>query len=191
MMRVICISGKAGHGKDTFGEDLKECLEYRDKKVVVLHYADLVKFYAAQYFGVNNAHKDAHAREIYQYVGTDLMRAYNENYWVDIIAEFLDALDKENKFDVALIPDARFPNEIERLEEFGLDVTPVRVIRYTEDNRVYESPTTPGGLALHPSETALDSYRYWSYIVENCSLDGLHESAEAILIDMGLIEEDK
>ena len=40
MMKCITISGKAGHGKDTFAENLKKNLEAKGYRVCVFHYAD-------------------------------------------------------------------------------------------------------------------------------------------------------
>ena len=43
-MKVLCISAKARHGKDTAAEIIKEYLESLNKKVLIIHYADLLKF---------------------------------------------------------------------------------------------------------------------------------------------------
>lgn len=50
-MKIICISGHAQHGKDTFAKMLEEELELRNQKVLVTHYADLVKYICKQFFG--------------------------------------------------------------------------------------------------------------------------------------------
>ena len=39
----------------------------------------------------------------------------------------------------------------------------------------------------HPSETSLDDYEDWDYIVENHNLEELEESAEVILADLQLL----
>ena len=44
MKKVICISAKARHGKDTAAEILKEYLEHKGQRVLITHYADLLKF---------------------------------------------------------------------------------------------------------------------------------------------------
>ena len=50
-MKVCCISAKAQHGKDTAAGLLKEHLESVGQKVLITHYADLVKFVCTNYFG--------------------------------------------------------------------------------------------------------------------------------------------
>ena len=42
-MRVICISGRAGAGKDTVAQIMKEKLEQHGQSVLVTHNADLLK----------------------------------------------------------------------------------------------------------------------------------------------------
>ena len=45
MKKVICISAKAQHGKDTTATILKSALEERGNEVLIFHYADLLKYY--------------------------------------------------------------------------------------------------------------------------------------------------
>ena len=45
------ISGKMRHGKDTCAQFIKEELERMDKRVLIIHYADYLKFILKQYFG--------------------------------------------------------------------------------------------------------------------------------------------
>ena len=49
-MKVICISGKAGHGKDTFAGFLKKSLEEQYKRVLITHYGDLIKYVCEKFF---------------------------------------------------------------------------------------------------------------------------------------------
>jgi len=146
-MRVIVISGKAQHGKDTTAEMLKKCLEDKGRKVLITHYADLLKYICQNFFGWDGRKDDA-GRQILQKVGTDIIRQKRPDFWVDFIIDILDLFPGE--WDYVLIPDCRFPNEIDRLKEAGFDLIHIRVVR---DN--FESPLTPEQQA-HPSETALD-----------------------------------
>ena len=134
-MRVVCISGKAQHGKDTTAGLLKEELEDIGEKVLVAHYADLLKYLCKTYFGWNGE-KDEAGREILQHVGTDIIRAQKPDYWVDFMREFLMMF--ENEWDYVLIPDTRFPNEIEEMRRVMEDTIHVRVVRPG-----FESPLTP------------------------------------------------
>lgn len=52
-MNVILISGKARSGKDSFANALSEILQSKNKKVLITHYADLLKYVCRQFFNWN------------------------------------------------------------------------------------------------------------------------------------------
>ena len=150
MKKVICISGKAQHGKDTTATILKAALEGRNNKVLIFHYADLLKYLCREYFGWNGE-KDDTGRTLLQYVGTDVVRKQNPNYWVNFAVDFLKLF--ENEWDYILIPDCRFPNEVNTMQTH-FDCIHLRVRR---DN--FNSPLS-SEQQKHISETALDDYPY-------------------------------
>lgn len=148
-MKIICISGKAGHGKDKLASVMRRALEADGYSVLITHYADLLKFVCRQYFDWDGE-KDEYGRCLLQYVGTDKIREVNPDFWVAFVASILRIFKDE--WDYVLIPDCRFSNEFEFLREMGFDATLVRVVR-----NGYTSPLTAEQQA-HPSETALDKY---------------------------------
>lgn len=125
-MKVITISGKAQNGKDTTAGLLKAALEADGYKVLIAHYADLLKYICKQFFGWDGQKDDA-GRHILQYVGTDIIRQKRPDYWVGFVASILELFP--NEWDYVLIPDCRFPNEIDYLKEAGLDTVNLRVVR--------------------------------------------------------------
>lgn len=50
-MKIVCISGKAQHGKDTTAKLLEEILEAQGNRVLIVHYGDLVKYVCKTFFG--------------------------------------------------------------------------------------------------------------------------------------------
>lgn len=146
-MKIITISGKAQNGKDTTASILKETLEADGYSVLVTHYGDLLKYICQKFFGWNGE-KDERGRTFLQYVGTDIIRAKNPDFWVGFIGDILSMF--KDTWDYVLIPDCRFPNEISVLRDRGLDVIHLRVVR---DG--FKSPLTQEQ-QKHPSETALD-----------------------------------
>ena len=44
-MKIVCISGKAQHGKDTTAKLLEETLEAQGNRVLIAHYGDLDRFF--------------------------------------------------------------------------------------------------------------------------------------------------
>lgn len=166
-MKLIVISGHAQHGKDTVGQTMKEVLEESGRTVLITHYADLLKFILRYYFGWDGE-KDAHGRSLIQYVGTDIVRRQDENFWVDFIAKMLKLF--YGRWEFVIIPDCRFKNEISRLTDHGFNITHVRVKRTPEPHTLTESQ------AKHPSETELDDVQpdYWFY--NNGSVEDLKEN---------------
>ena len=125
--------------------------------VLVAHFADLLKYICKTFFGWDGR-KDKNGRELLQWIGTDVIRTQKPDFWVDFIADVLQCF--ERNWDYVLIPDARFPNEIDRLRDAGFDVIHLRVVRPGFDNGL-----TPEQLS-HPSETALDNV-VPDYTIEN------------------------
>lgn len=165
-MKVVCISGKAQHGKDTTASIIKECLKQRGERVMVVHYADLLKYICRTFFDWDG-NKDERGRHILQYVGTDVIRKKAPDYWVDFVAGFLEIFD--NEWDWVLIPDTRFPNEVDLMRtKFG--ATHIRVVRPD-----FASPLTTEQ-QNHPSEVALDEEFPDYYLMNSGSLDDLRET---------------
>lgn len=173
-MKVICISGKAQHGKDTAAEEIRRQLtEKNGADVLITHYADLVKYVCRQFFGWDG-NKDSAGRSLLQTVGTDVVRTQHPNYWVDFIKDMLGMFD--GMWDYVLIPDCRFPNECEIMKEH-FDTITVRVVRYKDGNsdEVFENSLTEEQ-RRHPSEISLDHYGFDSYIDNPGTEEGLRES---------------
>ncbi len=171
-MKIINISGKAQHGKDTTASILKEKLELKNKKVLIAHYADLVKYTCQKFFNWDGQ-KDEKGRTILQYVGTDVIRAKNPNYWVGFLKEFLGMFQDE--WDYVIIPDCRFVNECEAWKIDNWPNVTVRVLRYN-----FKSPLTKEQLN-HPSETSLDDYNFDYYIHNLGEMNLLEEEVDEFI----------
>lgn len=156
---VILLSGKSGSGKDFIANIMKQQLEENGNKVLVTHYADLLKYILKTFFNWNGK-KDEHGRYLLQHVGTDIIRKQEPNFWVNFLNDVLSLLKDE--WDYILIPDARFPNEIEVLKyNSNFNVITMRINRIN-----YESKLTPEQ-QQHPSETLLDDYEFDYYVTNN------------------------
>lgn len=184
-MKCFLLSGKSGHGKDYFAEILKDNLIIRGQKVLTIHFADCVKMFAKTYYNWDGDKSRPKGRALLQYVGTDLMRKYDPDYWCRIVGEFLAAAD--NDFDIALIPDTRFPNEIEVVHKYCPQAKTIRVQRWTAENEPYVNPALTNVQLQHPSETSLDNYQF-DYLINN--YEGKHDvlikAANGIIEDLTL-----
>ena len=152
---IITFSGKARHGKDSSVQILKQLLEEQGKRVLAINYADYLKYLAKTYFGWDG-NKDEKGRTILQQLGTEKVRTKFPNYWVDTVVGIVKAF--ESDFDYILIGDCRFLNEIDRWKEEGYEIMSLHVERLNFDNGLTEKQKN------HPSETALDEYKFSGYI---------------------------
>jgi hypothetical protein len=166
-VKVILISGKAQHGKDTIAGFLKKKLESSGEKVLIAHYGDLVKYVCKTFLGWNGE-KDQVGRTILQFVGTNFVRSKRPDYWVDFIVSILEMFHEG--WNYVIIPDCRFPNEIDRVKEAGFDTIHLRVVR---DN--FDSPLSPAQ-QQHSSEIALDNVEPDFYIHNSGSLEDLEKT---------------
>lgn len=166
-MKVITISGKAQAGKDTTAKVIKDKLNSEGHSVLITHYADLLKYQAKTLFDWNGK-KDDVGRSLLQHLGTDIVRKKNPDYWVDYVSDMLWMYG--DRWDYVLIPDARFPNEINQMKE-QFDCITIKVIS-DYDNGLTEEQKN------HPSETALDDFSFDYTIVNNRTVLGLNTAIE-------------
>ena len=186
MNRTILISGKAGSGKDTVAQFMKEELEKHDKKVLIIKYGDAVKWVLRDYFNWNGE-KDEVGRTLLQYIGTDVVRAKHPNFWTAIVVGLLQSFEPYNDFDIAIVSDARFPNEVDIALQELQNCVAVRIERKNPDGSEWINPALTEEQRKHPSETSLDHYAF-DYVIHNDEgLETLKESSITILQDLGVI----
>lgn len=171
-MTIITISGKAESGKDTTAHIMQEELENMGYSVLITHYADLLKFICKNFFDWDGQ-KNEEGRTLLQRVGTEGIRKYNPDYWVEFIMEMLNFFPDE--WDYVLIPDARFPNEIDLLKKDGFNVVTIDVVRENYDNHLTEEQRN------HPSETALDGYNFDYTLLNLTTMEDLYASVESLV----------
>lgn len=163
------ISGKSQSGKDVVANTIAQTLQERDYSVLTIHFADLVKFYATQYWNWDGE-KNHDGRALLQLIGTTIMRSRYPSYWAKIVAKFIDAVDELHHFHVVLIPDWRFINEYETVydyaEKLNQKVITIRINRYNPDGSSYINPQMDEQQTTHISECELDNFTF-DWIIEN------------------------
>lgn len=185
-MKVIMISGKAGSGKDTIANFFKDELIASNKRVLVMHFADLVKYYATQYFNWDGEKNEA-GRNLLQEIGTTVMRGRYPEYWAEIIGKFIDAytIPEHSFFDYILIPDWRFINEYEVVYDYAAiqnnETITIRIERYDDAGLKWKNPNMTSDQLNHISECELDNFAF-NWIIENRgTLEDLKNSVNEIL----------
>lgn len=138
---------------------------------------DLMKEIDTFTFNSNNFFEDKTdiTRVLLQLYGTDIARKrFDNHFWIKKLSTRVN--DSDSQF--IIITDVRFPNEIDDLYSYidDCNIIPIRIER---DNTKKELIKT------HSSETALDNYMCWHYIIENkSSLEIFKQSALTIINDI-------
>lgn len=163
MTKKIAFGYKMGSGKDTCATFL--CDKYGGK---ILAFADpLYDLLHIAQLKCGFPHiKD---RKFLQFIGTEWARGIDDMVWVK---QFLKSASVISDAPI-YCSDLRFINEAEALKENGW--TLVKIMRNETENRVGT------GDALHCSETELDKFDNWDYVIENNgSLEELYEKINEI-----------
>lgn len=162
-MRVWLVSGPAQNGKDTVANIIERELKSMGHRVLVTHYADLLKHICRTFLGWDG-NKDEAGRDMLQRVGTDVIREQDPDFWVRFVCSVLEFFP--DAWDHVIIPDARFPNEIDMMRN-RFNVTYLRV------ERPHFSSCLLDRQKLHQSETALDRVRPDIRIINDGTLEEL------------------
>ena len=156
---IIAFAGRKQSGKTTSCEFVQSL--FANKETKIYNFADPLKQLCIDIFGLTynqcygtdenknelvdccwpGIDSKMTAREVLQYVGTDVFRAMQHNVWSSATIRLI----QKEQPDIALIADCRFPNEVEAVKNAGGLVVKL-------NRNLYES--------THASETALDATNY-------------------------------
>ncbi len=175
-MKIIMISGKSASGKDLFASYLKGLLEYKGNRVLIIHFGDLVKYFASRYYQWDG-NKDEAGRALLQHLGTTIMRTKYPTYWAKVVAKFISATNVD--WDYVIIPDLRFENELKTVQKYNDNVITVRIDRYDLDGQPHLNSNMTEAQHNHISECALDDYPFDWYILN----DGLEDDLRDATVD--------
>jgi hypothetical protein len=166
---VIGLGHKCRHGKDTAAAHIVHSTK---GQAVVHSFSDDLYAIARIIFGMTV--KDA---GVLQWLGTEGFRKKNPNTWTDSMYWKL----QYKRPRIAVIPDCRFPNEVDFVRQMG--GTLIKVSRQNADGSPFVSTDRDPN---HPSETALDGYRGWDYHIQVPSgqLNYLRDEVDNILWEL-------
>ena len=188
---IISITGKIGSGKDTIADIIMQYTPYHDWEIK--KFAGKLKVIAEILSGVPKINFEDQEfkkqdmglewgmtyRDLLQRLGTEAMRnGLHENVWVNaLFADYHFNIEEDEQMPNWLITDCRFPNELEAVKAHkGITI---KVIR--------DSGNTIG--TTHASETALDDYTEWDYVVDNNgSIEDLKTQVFSILEKESLLK---
>lgn len=188
-IRLIGIIGHAGAGKDTVATYLQAHLD----NAYVHSYAWFLKDVCSHAFGISRDYFDNQdakkvqdefwhltPREVAQYVGTEMFRAFDPDFWIKRLIGHIDqrlccpeGWEPYVSGDTIIIPDTRFDNECSFIKANNGHL--IHIIR--------ENCTGNVGIPGHASESGVESH--WledSYsIVNNGTLEDLHAQVNKLI----------
>lgn len=155
--KIIILSGKAQSGKNECADIIKEYYEKIDLKTVVISYASYLKMYAKEVLGWDGS-ESTKPRDFLQQVGVELIKnKINSNMLIDRVID--DIKVYSYFFDIIVISDARFVDEIEVIRKNFSNVSVIHVLGKSND-LTFEQQN-------HSTETGLDNYSDYDFIINN------------------------
>jgi len=165
-MHIVGFGCTAQVGKDTAAEYLEKKYSGKVKRV---GFADKLKKIAMELFGLNreqcygpqiikemvDPRYGMTSREIMQGIGEKMRQVYPD-IWIDTVFNVTVPQLVEQGFDCVVISDVRYPNEGDKIHKEG-----GVVVKVTREG----SGVTVG--ASHSSETAMQDYQNFDFILEN------------------------
>lgn len=148
--KIIILSGKAGSGKSTIASIIS-----KHKKCIILSYALYIKQIAKNVL-LWDGNEDDKPRDFLQQFG-DVIKSIDSNLLVNRMVE--DIKMYSYFYDLIVISDARFINEIETIKNNFKNAYSVRVCG-NNNNLTKEQKN-------HITEVALDNYDKYDYIIKN------------------------
>ena len=172
--RIFIISGKANSGKDTTCELINNYVKLKELNSVNLQFSSYIKMYAKVISGWNGD-EDTKPRALLQELGTEIIRNKIDNKF--FIKRIIDDIKVYSYYcDVITISDARMPEEIDDIYNYFDNVYRINIRRDNYNNNLLDNEKK------HLTETALDGYNNYDYIINNdSSMEALYEKVKKII----------
>lgn len=173
-MKIYLLAGKAGSGKDLMGRYMKTQYDFAGHNACILHITTPLYEYARNYFSWNGNMAEK-PREFLQEMGIEVIQKQlgKKYFLLDRLCEDVDIL--KNFFDVFIIADGRLLFEFEELKRRFPSIKIIHVIRDNYENELTEQEKQ------HVTETEMEDYTDYDYIVRNTSKERLYSEADKIM----------
>lgn len=169
--KIFLLSGHARSGKDTVSKIIEEY--YKDKKCINISFGHYIKDYAKR---VSNwdGNEETKPRELLQQIGIELIKNNIDDKL--FIKRIIDDIEIFSYFyDVIIVDDVRLLDELKILKEKYKSAVSIRIVRNNYDNGLTDKEKD------HITETDLDTYNNFDYIIENKTYEWLEKSVKNIL----------
>lgn len=168
--KIYLLSGKARSGKNEVAKIIEEY--YHNKKCISLSYSYYLKDYVKRITNWDGS-EESKPRDILQQVGFELIKEKIDSKL--LIRRLVEDIKVFSYFyDVIIITDARLIDEVEIPKKTFENITTIRVNR-EEDNKLTDIQKK------HMTETNLDDYQEFDYIIDNDDYNLLQKRVYKIL----------
>lgn len=169
-MKVYVIGGKAGVGKNTLAQYLKEELENYNYKPCIIQITEPLYSYARNYFNWDG-NMDHKPRKFLQQMGIEIInkKLGKKDFLLNRLYENIEILS--NYFDVFIVPDIRLIYEFNSIKNKYDEVITIKLERDDYNNHL------TGEESNHITETEIDNYNEFSYILKNTDKNKLKKDA--------------
>lgn len=164
-MRIFVIAGKAGSGKGEVARLIKEYYTYKLENTVITEYSKYLKSFATE-LSDWDGNPNTKPRKYLQELG-DKIRKLDNKYFINNMIS--DIKIYEEFVENVVVEGARLPEEI---EEIKLNFDNVYSI-YVENQHDVSKLTLEE--QSHITETALENYNEFDYILANDTIDTLKD----------------
>ncbi len=166
---IILIAGKARSGKNTVSKILESEFIKEKKEVIISPYTKYLKEYIHNITDWNIEDENNKPRDLLQKLSSELIKGKLglENIFINRQIEDIKIYSYFK--DVIIINDVRFPKEIDTIKNVFTNVVSIQVKRSN-----YISGLTKEQLQ-DVTETSLDNYNNFDYIIENDDIESLKE----------------
>lgn len=163
-MKVYVIAGKAGSGKNTSANYIKDCYERKNKKVVITEISKYLKSFAYELLNWDGR-RETKPRKFLQEVGSYIRHeAFDEDFLINRLIEDIKVYEKY--VDVVIVADARLPREIEIFKDKYNSIA-IKIENAFNDYELQNEEK------MHETETALNSYDKFDYVIKNHTFEEL------------------
>lgn len=163
-MKIYLIAGKAGSGKGEVAKIINEYYLSLKKRPIITEFSKYLKMYASEVLNWDG--KDPKPRKFLQDLGVTIRDNMDMPHF--LIKRMIDDIKIYSLYyDVVIISDVRFPDEIEEIKNEFKDVSAIYVInQFGKSNLSLEEQ-------VHITETALEQYDNFDLTIANDNLNVL------------------
>lgn len=167
--KIFILSGKAQSGKDTVSKIIENY--YNNKKCIQIAFAYYIKDYVKRISDWDGS-EDTKPRELLQQFGIELVKNKIDNkLFINRVIEDIEVFSYF--YDIIIVDDARLPDEVDILKKKYPNSVSIKIIRNNYDNGLTQIQKN------HITETGLDNYNDFDYIVNND--ENINQTIEEIL----------